>query len=82
MTEFVPGGIANRFGDLWGSSPRRIITHGRVVIDTVRVGAALMCGWRAVPKSNPSFGECDPDFAWLERSQEERLAEGKKRGAV
>lgn len=72
MTGFVPGGIANRHGDLFGNSPFRIIPHGRVTIDAVRAGAAIMCGWRAVDKVNPSFGECDPDFAWLERSPEER----------
>lgn len=81
MTDYVPGGIANRHGDLWGTSPHRIIRHGKVVIDTVRVGAALLCGWRVAEKLNPSFGECDPDFAWLERTEEEREAEGRKRGA-
>lgn len=81
MREFVPGGIANRFGDLYGNSPFRIIRSGRVVIETVRAGAAIMCGWRDVQKVNPEHGECDPDFAWLARTDEERAAEGIKRGA-
>lgn len=82
MTDFVPGGIANAYGDLWGSSPHRIIRTGRVTIDAVRAGAAIMCGWRAVEKVHPSAGQCDPDFAWLERTDEERAAEGRKRGAM
>jgi hypothetical protein len=74
--DFVPGGIANRAGDLWGTAPHRIIPHGRVVIDTVRVGAALLVGWRAIPKE----GAChDDDYAWLERTPEEREAELARR---
>lgn len=66
--DFVPGAPANEHGDLWGTSPHRIIPHGRVVIDAVRAGTAIMMGWRAVPKQ----GECDPDFAWLVRLPSER----------
>ena len=76
MAEFVPGGIANAYGDLWGTSPHRIIRDGRITIDAVRAGAAIMCGWRDVGPSG------DPDFAWLARTEEERLAEGRKRGAM
>lgn len=81
MTDFVPGGIANRHGDIWGTSPHRIIRDGRVVIDAVRAGAAIMCGWRAIEKVHPSGGTCDPDFAWLARTPAERAAEGARRGA-
>lgn len=70
MTDFVLGGVANRHGDLFGTSPLRIIPHGRVVIDATRAGAAIVCGWREVEK----VGECDPDFAWLERHESERAA--------
>jgi hypothetical protein len=62
--DFVPGGIANRAGDLWGTAPHR------------RVGAALLVGWRAIPKE----GAChDDDYAWLERTPEEREAELARR---
>lgn len=70
MVDFVPGGIANDAGDLFGTTPLRIIRTGRVTIDEVRAGSAIMCGWRDVPK----VGECDPDFAWLERTEAEREA--------
>lgn len=81
MKDYVPGGIANDYGDLFGTSPLRIIKSGKVVIDAVRAGGAIMCGWRAVEKVNPSMAQpCDPDFAWLERTDEERAAEGRKRG--
>jgi hypothetical protein len=73
---FVPGGIANREGDIFGTSPFRIIPTGRLVIDVERAGAAIMCGWRAVDK----VGECDPAFAWLERTAAERLAYSATRG--
>lgn len=73
MTNFAPGGIANRKGDIYGSSPFRIIRHGRIVIDAARAGAAIMCGWRNIEKTHPSMAEkCDPDFAWLERTEAER----------
>ncbi len=81
MRDYVPGGIANRYGDIYGTSPHRIIRSGRVVIESTRAGAAISCGWRAVDKVNPEHGECDPDFAWLARTDEEREAEGAKRGA-
>lgn len=71
MTQFVPGGIANAKGDIYGTSPLRIIRFGRIVIETERAGAAIMAGWRAVEKTHP---ECDDDFAWLERTEAERDA--------
>jgi hypothetical protein len=76
MREFVPGGIVNQHGDLFGTSPLRIIRHGRVVIDSIRAGAAIMSGWKVVPK----VGECDDDFAWLERSEDDRRTVGIARG--
>jgi hypothetical protein len=74
MTDFVPGGIANRHGDLFGTTPLRIIPHGRVVIDHVRAGAAILCGWRPVEK----VGCCDDDFVWLERSEAAREEFGNR----
>lgn len=73
---FVEGGIANERGDLWGSSPLRIIRSGKVVIAAERAGAAIMMGWRAVEKAWPDAEPCagligaelcDPAFAWIER---------------
>lgn len=73
--EFVPGGIANRHGDIFGTAPHRVITHGRIIIEAERAGAAIICGWRVVEKVHPTMSQpCDDDFAWLERTLEERDA--------
>lgn len=73
MTDFVPGGIANAAGDLFGTSPFRIIRTGKIVIDVDRAREAMLHGWNPLDKVQPSMGDpCDDDFAWLERSPEER----------
>lgn len=74
------GMVANDCGDLYGTSPARLIRSGKVVIDGIRVAGALEAGWRLLPKAWPNVepGEfagaqaCDPDFAWIERTAAER----------
>lgn len=68
MADFVPGSIANDKGDLFGTTPLRVIPFGRVVVDAPRAPQAVACGWRVQPK----IGECDQDFVWLERTKAER----------
>lgn len=78
------GRVANRHGDLYGTSPNRLIRTGRAIIDLDRLEAAQAVGWRVVPKEWPNApltdgligaGQCDPDFAWIERTIAERPAE-------
>lgn len=68
---FSPGAIANEKGDIYGTSPFRILRFGRLVIARERVGDELMFGWREVPEDRP---DCDDDFAWLERTEADREA--------
>jgi hypothetical protein len=70
------GRVVNDQGDLYGTSPYRIIRSGKIVIDGIRVAGAIAAGWRllekAWPDASPGSGLvgaelCDPDFAWIER---------------
>lgn len=72
--EFAEGGIANEHGDLFGTSPFRIIRHGKLVIAAERVMPALMMGWRLVEKHGAGREGADNDFGWIERTAEEREA--------
>lgn len=77
------GRAVNPQGDLYGTSPARIIPFGKAVIDIDRLEGAIAAGWRVVEKAWPDAEAgtvlvgaelCDPAFAWIERSQEERPA--------
>lgn len=74
MTDFVPGGIANAKGDLFGTSPFRIIKAGMVVLPVDRAAAACTVGWR--PVSDHNLEGHDPDYACLQRTAEDREAVG------
>lgn len=84
IKEFPGAGmVANKHGDLYGTSPARIIRSGKVVIDGIRVAGAVAAGWRVLDKGWPDATEsgelvgaevCDPDFAWIERTEDERPA--------
>lgn len=79
---FVGAGmVANIAGDLFGTTPQRIIRSGKAVIGRDRLESALRAGWRVVEKAWPDAPltmdlvgaeECDPYFAWIERTEEER----------
>lgn len=74
------GMVANDRGDLYGTSPARIIRSGKAVIDGIRLEGAIAAGWRLLSKAWPDVGPgefagaeaCDPDFAWIERTEAER----------
>jgi len=68
--EFVPGAIANEKGDIYGTSPFRLLRFGSIVIDRAMAEGALAFGWRA--KLKPAG--CDDDFVWLERTEADRDA--------
>jgi hypothetical protein len=70
MRDFVPGGVANANGDLYGNSPFYLMRTGRIVLEQELVEAAVNVGWRVLSK--PPHWDCDPDFAWLERTEAER----------
>lgn len=74
---FVGGGmVANDHGDLYGTSPQRIIRSGKAVIGINRLEGAIAAGWRVLEKAWPDAEPgsdlvgaemCDPDFAWIQR---------------
>lgn len=75
------GNVANAAGDLYGTSPQRLIRAGKVVIDRDRLEVVIAFGWRVLEKAWPDAAsgnelvgaeQCDPDFAWIERTEEER----------
>jgi hypothetical protein len=63
------GRAANEKGDLYGTSPQRIIRFGLVTIAADRVPDALEAGWRLRAEQGD-----DPDFARIERTEAEREA--------
>lgn len=69
---FAEGAIANDMGDIYGNSPFRIVRAGSLIIPIERAAFAVDHGWRTVEK--PAALVCDPDFAWITRTAEERDA--------
>jgi hypothetical protein len=63
------GHVANEKGDLYGTSPHRIIRWGLVSIAADRAADAVAAGWR-MRAEQPE----DPDFARLERTEADREA--------
>lgn len=63
------GRVVNEKGDLYGTSPQRIIRFGLVSIDAERAPEAVAAGWRMRAEQ----GE-DLDFARIERTEAEREA--------
>jgi hypothetical protein len=68
------GRVANEKGDIYGTSPARIIRFGKVSIDAERAPAAVAAGWRmcAVQPDLRDWNEGDPLFARIERTEAER----------
>lgn len=67
---FVPGSIANEVGDIYGTSPHRVIGYGIVSIPAELADAAIAHGWK---DRGLGGGVPEEGFRRLERSAGDRL---------